>query len=622
MDETVSRLILNFYPFIDPITPLHNTLEAIVDMTESDCACVINNEERLIVVEIGNNNWDIDSIIQKTSGYQVYDLYYSYEEIFGYVCLTGNKKNTDISVLNKLLSIFLENYRKIKALELHAKDLFVANMSHEIRTPLNGIIGYNQLLLGTSPNDKQSEYLQNMYQCSVQLMQIINDVLDFSKLAAGKATLNNICCKVSDITSASTSAVHTSVMDKKQKISVQMSPSIPTYIIIDKHKLTQILVNLLSNAIKFSGEGQTIEVVLDIDNTFLYCKVIDHGLGFNSKKGLFTPFSQLEGEYNKSSTGTGLGLVICKKLCLLMGGDIDVESHVHKGSCFSLKVKYQDAIKIEIEITRSPGEILQNKTALVVDDNHNNRVIINGYLFAWGLRVWVVENATNAIKAMQTYKFDVALLDICLPDMSGTQLAVELKHIAPFTPLIALSSNDIDGGNYFEHTLDKPINKVQLHQILISVMQTKNFQLVSPNTIAPRIETEMEEGKFERLKILLVDDVNHNRDVLREMLISIGIKTITEATNGQEAIDLLDKHAFDITLLDLKMPIVDGFSVLNWIKLKKINIVAVPVTACVMTDDQDRCREFGCEYFLKKPISMLELREVISVIKNKIFIHQ
>jgi two-component system sensor histidine kinase/response regulator len=614
--EIVGRIIDNYYPKHEPLIPLHSTLESIMSTISCDSACVLLLSDKSIIASIGERIWDPKKLVEsKELHCTVAELEYSREEPLALVAFSGYVDYKPAHILLRLLTLFVNAYKLTSSAELQAKDLFVANMSHEIRTPLNGIIGYNQLLLTTDPTEKQGEYLHSMYQCSVQLMQIINDILDFSKLAAGKSKLSSICCKVKEIINNASGAVHTKLLEKQQKVNVTIDPSVPEYIVIDKHKLTQVLVNLLSNAIKFSKDGNAIQVTVSCKgNDTLVCKVSDNGIGISNINKLFIPFGQIDSTYTTSNSGTGLGLVISKKLCILMGGDIFVESS-EKGSTFTVEVKFKDSSQLEAQISRFPNAQLSGKNVLIVDDNIHNRVILNEYLFAWGLKVLAVQDAAEALKSIAMFKFDVVITDVCMPGMDGPGLATEIKKSHPYLPIIALSSVDEYDNSYFENTLVKPVNKVQLHQTLEEVLHTTNFLLDTPKNVPEFSETSLvaESTPISSLKVLIADDVTHNRKLLLEMLNVLDIKDIYEAKDGKEAIDMLDSDdCFDVVFLDLKMPKIDGYGVMEWLRNSNKHVIVVPVTACVMSDEHDRCKEMGCKYFLRKPVGMTELNEILS----------
>jgi two-component system sensor histidine kinase/response regulator len=620
----VSRILYNHYPVQDPLLTIHSILESIMDIVGSDSACIIMFSDNSIIASIGEKVWDHNKIMQRdVVNCSLVDIYYSRDEAMGVIAFDKIIQFTYADVLIKLISVFLENYKIGNRVEIQAKDLFVANMSHEIRTPLNGIIGYNQLLLTTDPSEKQGEYLHSMYQCSVQLMQIINDILDFSKLTAGKSRLVNICCKVGEIANSAKGAILTKLMEKNQRLSIKIEDSVPDYIVLDKHKLVQVIVNLLSNAIKFSAEGQEIKIVFSCVEDILKCKIIDNGIGIPNVKRLFVPFSQLDMSYSSSNSGTGLGLSISKKICILMGGDIFPESS-QKGSIFTVDVKYQDCSKLEEQLTLSPNIQLNGKNVLIVDDNVHNRIILNEYLFSWGMKVLAVQNAKEALKVILSFKFDIAIIDIFMPGMNGSILSSEIKKQFPYIPLIALSSVDEFDNSHFEHTLVKPVNKLQLHQTLADVLHLSNFLLDTTKESPEHIRgsnlffPEPASPTSPKLKILIADDVCYNRKLLIDMLSVLKIKGAYEARDGKETIDLLDSEGdFDILFLDLKMPYIDGYGVMNWLQnSNNKSTIVVPVTACVMTEEKNKCKELGCKYFLKKPVGLTELNEIILRITN------
>lgn len=545
--------------------------------------------------------------------------------VLGILCLFDREEgyNDDIiPILNPYISLIQLILSK-KQLELNTKvqsekDLFLANMSHEIRTPLNGVIGYNQLLLQTELDKVQKQYLEYMNQCSIQLMQIINDILDFSKLSAGKMDINKECVKIKDIIDAITYPMTMRIKEKYQKCKVNMDSNIPDYIILDKQKLIQIVMNLVTNANKFTGKHGTIEInFVHKEDLLLEISVRDDGIGISSEniKRIFSAFEQIENSHSKN--GTGLGLAICTKLCNLMGATMNVDSNLGKGSTFTITVPYEVSENIN-KLDYKDCTILEGKTVLVVDDNSNNRLFLSETLFEWNMQPIICASPLEALRMIlgNRYNFDLGLIDICMPNISGNELAEQIKSERPLFPMIALSSNDSFISNNFRQKIDKPINKLQLFNAVYNVLNTK----YNPQTYLGCCSKLQEESsiitcdKFnKKLNILIAEDIPYNKTLLVTMLENMKYTNINTAENGQIAVEMIREsyekgNPYHILLLDLRMPVMDGYQVLdiyhknNW---KLPNIIVV--TASIMDKDREKCKMLGAKYFINKPIDIKEL---------------
>ena len=543
---------------------------------------------------------------------------------------------TELTPLLGVTQLITKSLRN-KMMKAHeCKDLFMANMSHEIRTPLNGIIGYNQLLLQTKLTVTQKNFLSSMRHCSIQLMQIINDILDFFKLSSGTMNKDSESFRASDIVQSVTDALGQSLMSKKQTFKYNIKDNIPKFLVIDKQKLIQIVMNLVSNAHKFTPISGSINLQISSPvSNLLEIQVSDNGVGIakENQRKIFRAFEQVQA--GSSRIGTGLGLAICKKLSNFMGGDVSVESTLGKGSTFTVTVMFNDYEDFEQE-TKKDIYMLKGKKILVVDDNTDNRILLGELLFDWEMEPIVCASAMEALRMVQAkrsdgsprYQFELGLIDICMPGTSGIELARQIKQELPLLPLIALSSVDsFVLTKDFSCKMDKPIDKVQLVNHMCRIIRNVENPpaLIGSKEIGKRPCPSSCSSKFNKdVKILIAEDVPYNSNLLVTMLETQGYWNITTACNGAEAIDKLSNahkngKNFEIILLDLRMPVKNGYDVITehrrqgW-TLPKI----VVVTASIMEFDRQKCKKAGVRYFLNKPIEMSQLSEVMLYVSTRI----
>ena len=566
-------------------------------------------------------------------------------KLYGAICFSNNQEdytynyveelNPCISILQMILTklSIKESFKKFKDEKAYfSKDIFMANMSHEIRTPLNGIIGYNQLLSQTELNNTQKGYMSSMNQCSVQLMRIINDIIDFSRLSCGKTNISEDYFSLQDIIETAKLTLGRKIHDKKQTLTFNIQEGFQEYIVTDQQKITQILINLISNSNKFTNIGGIIKVNFkSLKTGIIEISVEDNGKGISEENQhkLFTTFVQIE-RSNSCGQGSGLGLAICKKLIDVLQGEISLSSKEGKGSVFTVSLPYKQGDSYQ-KIIQVNMKTIKNKTILVVDDNTDNRILLSEWLYEWKMNPVICASPVEAqhIIFNNRHNLDLALIDICMPGMSGTELAIKIKDHIPELPLIALSSvNEYLNSSIFEDRITKPLVKTSLLQSIYKSFSKNRYTcslLNRDSSSGSSSDSSDSEGNItSNPRILIAEDVYHNRQLLSSMLETLGYRNIYFASNGKEAVEMIEKSyedcdPFAIVFLDLWMPIMDGYEVIEKMKENKWDWPKIViVSASVLEEEKKNCKKTGVKYFIEKPIDIKQLQIVLSFLKKEV----